>query len=259
MIRLRHHLFLVKELAKRDFQSRYAGSVLSVLWSFIQPLWQLLLFTFVFSLVMKIPIERFDVGTGSFGIFLFCGLMPWMAVQEGVARGSSALTDNANLVKKLRFPSEVLIVAVVFAALLHEAIAMMVFLVVLATVGDLSVAGLPWLLVALPAQLFLTLGLAMILSGIHVFFRDIGQILGMALTGWFYLTPIVYPLGLVPESFRIWVELNPLTILVGLYRRAFLGRGDTDGVAMLAVLSVVVLLVGAAVFRKLRSTFVDEL
>ena len=85
---MRHHLFLLKELVKRDFQGRYAGSALGLVWSFLQPLWMLLLFTFVFSTVMKISLA--GARTGHFAIFLFCGLLPWMALQEGVMRASTA-------------------------------------------------------------------------------------------------------------------------------------------------------------------------
>src|SRR6476661_5033402 len=128
-MRLRHHFFLLKELVKRDFQGRYAGSLLGFVWSFVQPLWMLLLFTFVFSSVMRI--SPTGIHTRNFAIFLFSGLLPWMALQEGVSRAATAITDNASLVKKLRFPAEILVVAVVLAALLHEAIAALIFLAVL--------------------------------------------------------------------------------------------------------------------------------
>src|SRR5215467_11379246 len=105
--RVRRYFFLLRELVKRDFQGRYAGSVLGFVWSFVQPLWMLLLFTFVFSTVMQVRL----VGTRTqhFSVFLFSGLLPWLAVQEGVMRSSTAVTDNASLVKKLRFPAEILI------------------------------------------------------------------------------------------------------------------------------------------------------
>src|SRR5262245_12435751 len=222
-MRVRHHLFLLKELVKRDFQGRYAGSVLGFAWSLVQPLWQILLFTFVFSTVLKV--SPAGTRTGHFAIFLFGGLLPWTALHEGVLRASTAVTDNASLVKKLRFPSEVLVLAVVLAALLHQAIAAAIFVVVLAAVRELSWSGLPLLLVALPLQVGLTLGLGLLVAAVHVFFRDTAQALGLVFNVWFYLTPIVYPLALVPERFRAWVELNPLTALVGLYRRAFFGGG----------------------------------
>jgi lipopolysaccharide transport system permease protein len=258
---MRHHLFLLKELVKRDFQGRYAGSVLGFVWSFMQPLWMLLLFTFVFSTVMRIPLAGVGARTESFALFLFCGLLPWMALHEGVLRASTAITDNASLVKKLRFPAEVLVLAVVLAALLHEAIAAVLFLGVLAAVGELSWGGLPLLALALPLQLAVTLGLGLLLGSVHVFFRDTAQILGMLFMGWFYLTPIVYPLTLVPERLRGWIEINPLTALVGLYRQAFLAGevAAVPGTGALALAAAVLLFAGFSLFRSLKPTFVDEI
>lgn len=253
------HLFLLQELVKRDFQGRYAGSLLGFLWSFLQPLWLLVLFTFVFSTVMKIsPVgER----TEHFGVFLFCGLLPWTALHEGVLRASTAVTDNASLVKKLRFPAEVLVLAVVVAALLHEAIAAVIFLGVLAWLGEVAWRGLPLLLLAVPLQAALTLGLGLLMGSLQVFFRDTTQVLGMVFTAWFYLTPIVYPLALVPERFRGWVEANPLTPLVALYRQAFLG-GEGAGAAAnwtLALTAAVLLSAGLWLFARLKPVFVDEI
>jgi lipopolysaccharide transport system permease protein len=258
-MRMRHHLFLLKELVKRDFQGRYAGSLLGLAWSFIQPLWMLLLFTFVFSTVMKI--SPVGARTEHFAVFLFCGLLPWMALQEGVLRASTSITDNASLVKKLRFPSEILVMAVVLAALLHEVIAAVIFLGVLAVVGELTWGGLPLLLLAVPLQIALTLGLGLLLGSAHVFFRDTAQVLGMVFTGWFYLTPIVYPAALVPERFRGWIELNPLTALVELYRQAFLGGRTAlvPGTGALALAAFVLLSAGFLLFSRLKTAFVDEI
>lgn len=257
----RHHAFLLKELVKRDFQGRYAGSLLSFLWSFVQPLWLLALFTFVFSVVLRLRIEQYDVGTARFGIFLFCGLLPWTAIHEGLLRSTTAITDSSELVKKLRFPSEILVLSVILGALLHQAIAVGVFVVVLAVLGELSWTTLPWLVVALPLQVGLTLGLGLLLAPSHVFFRDTAQVLGMLLNGWFYLTPIVYPLGLVPERLRPWIEANPLTALVGLYRTAFLGTDRALGPSHLGLVVAAAVLpaLGLWLFRRLKPAFVDEI
>jgi lipopolysaccharide transport system permease protein len=258
-IGLRHHLFLLKELVKRDFQGRYAGSLLGFVWSFVQPLWMLLLFTFVFSTVMRIPLK--GVRTENFAIFLFCGLLPWFALHEGVLRASTAITDNASLVKKLRFPAEILVLAVVLAALLHEAIAALIFVGVLAFSHELTWGGLPLLLLAVPLQIALTLGLGLLLSGFHVFFRDTAQVLGLVLTGWFYLTPIVYPLELVPAPFDQWLRFNPLAPLVELYRQAFLGGevAVVPGTGLLALAAAVLLCAGFLLFGRLKTAFVDEI
>jgi lipopolysaccharide transport system permease protein len=253
------NLFLLREFIRRDFKGRYAGSMLGFLWSFLQPLWNLLLFTFIFSVVLKIsPIgERTD----NFAIFLFCGLLPWTALQEGVMRASTAITDNSSLVKKVSFPSELLVLSVVGAALLHEAIAGGLFLVVLAAVGEFAWRGLPLLLLAIPIQVALTAGLGLLLASINVFFRDTAQVLGMVFMGWFYLTPIVYPAALLPERFRPWIDLNPAATLVALYRQALLGGGlvPPDGTFRLAVISLVLLAAGMVLFRRLRVAFADEI
>ena len=257
---MRSHLFLLRELVRRDFQGRYAGSLLGFVWSLVQPLWMLLLFTFVFSTVMKVsPVG--EVRTQYFAVFLFGGLLPWMALHEEVLRSSTAITDNASLVKKLRFPSEILVLAVVLAALLHEAIAASIFMCVLAVVGELSWGGLPLLLVAVPLQVGLTLGLGLLVSGLHVFFRDTAQILALVFNAWFYLTPVVYPLALVPERFRGGVELNPLTPLVGVDRQAILGGSVTPvpGTGALAVVVAVLLSAGFWLFRHLKGAFADEI
>jgi lipopolysaccharide transport system permease protein len=256
---LRRYLFLVRELVKRDFQSRYAGSALGFVWSLVQPIWLIALYTFVFSTVMKIELK--GESTQHFSIFLFGGLLPWTALHEGVVRSATAITDNAALVKKLRFPSEILVVAVVLAALLHQAIAAVIFVGALVWAGELSWGGLPLLLVALPLQIGLTLGLGLLAASLHVFFRDTAQVLGMIFNVWFYLTPIVYPLSKVPSRYRAWLELNPLTGLVGLYRQAFLvGRLEpVPGALSLALVVAVLTSLGFWLFGRLKPAFVDEI
>ncbi len=257
---LNHSLFLLGEFTRRDFKGRYAGSVMGFLWSFVQPLWSLALFTFLFSTVMKVSPGN-DARTNNFAIFLFCGLLPWMATQEGIIRATTAITENATLVKKMSFPSGLLVWAMVLAALLHEAIALTLFLLVLGVTGQLSPAGLWILLIAVPLQVALTAGLGFLAAAVNVFFRDTAQINSMLLQGWFYLTPIVYPLGLVPDRFERYLALNPLTALVVLYREALLGGSMPDLATLtpLAASAAVALSLGVWVFRRLKPTFADEI
>jgi ABC-type polysaccharide/polyol phosphate export permease len=257
---LRHSFFLLGEFTRRDFKGRYAGSVMGFLWSFVQPLWSLALFTFLFSTVMKVS-PGIGERTSNFAIFLFCGLLPWMAIQEGIIRATTAITENAGLVKKMSFPSGLLVWAVVLAALLHEAIALGLFLVVLGVTGELSLSGLWILLIAVPLQVGLTVGLGFLAAAVNVFFRDTAQINSMLLQGWFYLTPIVYPLSLVPDRFARFLALNPLTALVTLYREALLGgeMPPLESLTPLVVTTVAALAIGIWVFRRLKPVFADEI
>lgn len=252
-------IFLLRELIRRDFESRYAGSMLGFFWSLVQPLWQLILFSFVFSAVLRIPLD--GERTSNFGVFLFCGLIPWLAFNEGLARSATAITDNANLVKKIHFPSEILVVSVVLAAVVHELITITIFLGVLAALGQLHLGSLWILLLALPLQIGFTLGLGLILATLHTFVRDIAQLLGMVMMGWFYLTPVVYPMGQVPEKLKFWVALNPMATLVSLNRAAFLGGTlwETPNLPALLIVTALLLLAGFALFGRARPHFADEL
>lgn len=252
-------LFLLRELVRRDLQGRYAGSTLGFFWSFAQPLAQVLLFTFVFSTVIRVPADSRWPHVG-FAAWLFAGLLPWLAVQEGVLRSITAMTDNASLVKKLRFPRELLVLSVVIAALVHQAVGALAFIALLAVSQTLAPGGLPLLIVAVPLQLLLTLGLGLLGAAAHVFFRDLGQMLGLVFMTWFYLTPIVYPLRLAPERWQRWLAWNPLTPLVETYRQAFFG-GDISlpaGLGVLSAAAVIAVLVGLGVFAWLEPVFADE-
>ena len=256
---MKQHLFLLRELVRRDFESRYVGSLLGFLWAFLVPLWQLLLYSFVFATVMKITVigER----TENFAVFMFCGMLPWLAIQEGVTRSATAITDNAQLVKKMSFPAEILVLAAVIGGLLHEAIAAAVFVIVLIITGEFAWWGLPHLLWILPLQVALTLALGLLLCCVQTFFRDTLQFLQLAMTGWFFFTPIVYPLSLVPEKVRVFLAWNPLTVLVSAYRRTLLA-GEGSGVEPLpllgaGVLSLLLLVAGLRLFRRLKPEFAD--
>ncbi len=256
---MKSHLFLLREMVKRDLGSRYAGSVGGFFWSLLQPLWQLLLFTWIFQVIIK-----FDLSgelTQSFAIFLFAGLIPWLAINEGVTRSATAIVDNSALVKMVRFPAELLVLSITIGAFIHSAIAAGVFVGALVVTGELALSGIYLLALALPLQLALTLGLSLLVAALHVFFRDTAQFVTMLMTGWFYFTPIVFPMSGIPENVRRILGWNPLTPLVELYRSAFLGGrlGPLENYLSLVIGAVVLLVAGVAAFRRLNSSFADEL
>lgn len=254
-----HYRFLLRELVLRDLKVRYAGSLFGFLWAFVNPLWQLGLYSIVFSAILRMPL--IGEGTQSYSAFLFAGLLPWMAFSEGLQRGTLAIVENAHLVKKLRFPSEILVLAVTISALVHAAIAFGVFFTLRLTVGGLAWGQMPLFVAGFVFQIAVTLGFALLLAAAYVYMRDIVHGLGLVLSALFYLTPIVYPVALVPERFRWAVEANPLSTVVSLYRAFLLGSQppSTAALVTLATLATVILLVGGLSFRRLAGGFSDEL
>ena len=257
--RVAARFFLLKEMVVRDIRARYAGSSLGLLWAFALPVLWMVLYTVVFSVILRVPIEG---GFASFPEFLLAGLLPWMAIQEGISRSASALTDNAAIVKKTVFPVETLVVSVVVAALINQLIAFGVFAVYVAMVGHLSV---PWLLLILPAialQALLTFGVGCLAATVTTFVRDAAQLVGVLLTVVFWATPIVYPASLVPPR-QSWLtailRANPITHLADWYRRAFTlhAAPDPSSIVYLCVFSMAAALAGAALFFKARPHFAD--
>lgn len=254
-----HHGFLLKELVRRDLQSRYRGSLFGFLWAFVHPLWQLALLWVVFSVILKVPLtgER----TASFPVFLFSGLVPWLGFAESLQRSANTVIDHSGLVRKLRFPSELLVVASVGSALIHQFVALAIFAVWQGVAGEPAWGRFPWLLLGLAAQVALALGFGWATAALQVFFRDVAQALGIALQAWFYLTPIVYPLSLIPERLRPWMALNPMATTVQAFRTVLLGGPppSTSAALLLAATALATAAAGWGLFRRLRPAFADEL
>ena len=249
-------LFLLKEMVARDIRARYAGSALGLLWAFLHPILWMVLYTAVFSVVLRVPVER---GFSTFPEFLMAGLLPWMAINEGIARSSSALTDNAVVVKKAVFPLETLVLSVVLAAVVNQLVAFFVFAVYVFFLGHFSAAWILLLLPALMLQILLTYGIGCFAATITAFVRDAGQAIGILLTVVFFATPIVYPTSLVPERYRQFIEANPIAHLVAWYRSAFTlhTAPDPASILYLAAFSSLAAFGGASLFARARPHFAD--
>src|SRR6478672_3022338 len=252
-------VFLLKEMVVRDLRSRYAGSGLGIVWAFALPVLWMLLYTAVFAVILRAPVDR---GFASFPEFLLAGLLPWMAIQEGISRSATALTDNAAMVKKTVFPVETLVLSVVLASLVNQVIAFAIFAVYVASVGHFSA---PWLLLAVPAlvcQALLTYGIGCLTTTVTTFLRDTIQVVGIVLTVVFWATPIVYPISLISPQHG-WllalVRANPVTQLVEWYRAAFSTHvaPSASSILYVALVSVAAALAGVSLFAKARPHFAD--
>jgi lipopolysaccharide transport system permease protein len=254
-----HHLLL--NMIRRDIKSRYTGSALGIFWSVINPLIMLLIFTFVFSIVFNIRIGGYGEGKGFIEFFL-CGFLPWLAFQEGTLRSTSIIVENANLVKRVRFPSELLILSTVISIFLLQLIGFGIFIGMLIFFGKIK-EGFPFLFLPLVflLQIIFTVGLGYILSSFQVFSRDIGQITQSLFWVWFYITPVIYSISMVPAQFKKILMLNPMTHLVEMYRGLILqGRlPEWGGVIYFCFLSLILFVVGEKIFFKFKVVFDDYL
>lgn len=258
MFSLYRHSGLIGNFVKRDLLARYKGSAMGVCWAIVQPIVMLILYTYVFSTILKVRVGPSE-GTGIFAIYLFCGMLPWNAFQEGISRSATVIFDNANLIKRTIFPAEILPIYIVASGLVNELIGLVVLLgAVLLTAKTISPVLL-FLPVILLLQGAFTLGLAWIIAAINVFVRDVGQLLGMVLSLWMFMTPVFYPPSLVPPSFEWILFINPMMWVVESYRGIVL-RGvmpPLTGLAVLALCSSTTFVVGRLLFRRMQGAFAD--
>ena len=255
---------LLRTLVRRDLDARYKGSVLGNLWPLVNQLSQLLIYTYVFSIVLKVKLSLHGVPDNNFtfGLWLFAGLLPWMSFTSGITQATSSVISQPNLVKKVVFPLALLPLVPVLSAFIESAFGLIALIFFVA----LSTHTLHTTLVLLPlvwaTQLLLTAGIAYLTAGLTVFLRDVPQTLTVFLNLWFYVTPIIYPASAIPEKFRSWVFwLNPIATISEVYRDIIL-VGEMKHWAEWGVASLVsatLFWVGIKVYQRLRPVFADVL
>ncbi len=246
------NLHLLQQLVRRDFAARFTGSALGVGWAVLQPLTLVVLYWFVFTFMIPQGPGATDNG---YVLFLIAGLVPWIGFNEGIMRSTTSIVDNASIVRRLAFRSELLVVVPNASAMIFEAIGLGLFLIFLAATHVLS--PMLWILpFALALQFTIQTGAGWFLASLYVFFRDLAQVLGFVLSIVFYLSPILYPVSHRFESFFAW---NPLTPLLGLFRSAMLGSAlpPAASIVFLLVVAAVVFSGGLAFFRRTQATLAD--
>lgn len=245
----------------REFNGKYRESLLGAFWSIANPLTMIFIYTVVFGQIMRPMLPGNEKLPYAFGIYLCAGVIPWLLFAEMLQRLNTVFIDNANLIKKSNFPRTCLPTVVALSALINFAIVLGIFLLFLAIIdhwpGWALLAAFP--LIGL--QILFTLGLGVFLGTLNVFFRDIGQITGVALQFWFWLTPIVYTLSALPDSARVLIAFNPLQPLISAYRQIFLERLTPDWFSLLplALITLFFLVLGARFFLVHVGELVDEL
>ncbi len=245
---------LLKNLILKDLKIRYGGSLLGLAWSLLNPLAMIVVYSIVFKYIFRIGLENYTV-------FLITGLLPWSFFSSSVSASTGAVISDANLVKKIRFPREILPLAIVQFNLVQFLMALAVFFPALIFLQ----AELGWPLLAYPAVLALhagfTLGVALLLSAVTVFYQDIKHLTEVGLMLLFWVTPILYPVSMVPERMRWLFKLNPLAVYITGYQDIiYYGRWPTWDTWVLGIFWVAAsVALGSWVFRRYDPRFAEEL
>ncbi|MEY2456211.1 MAG: hypothetical protein QOK06_1305 [Acidimicrobiaceae bacterium] len=266
---------LTVNLTMRELRGKYKRSLLGWSWSLLNPLATVIIFAIVFRFFLKVDAPRGDPsGLKNFALFLVCGLLPWNYLANGLNGAMLTVVGNANLVKKVYFPREALVVSNVASwvySLLIELGTMCIFFLIF---GNMVLPWIPVVLGLILLQTIFVLGLALLLSALNVYFRDIQHLFGIVLLGWFYATPIVYPISLVVEADKTKPELlghqvplltlyrlNPMTRLVEAYRDVLYDLRFPPLVDVLYIFGcgVVMLVIGWYVFNRLEGRMAEEL
>lgn len=252
---LYHYREMIVSLVRKGLRGRYKGSVLGFLWTFVNPLLQLVVYTIVFSNIMRVGIDKFY-------LFLFVALIPWMFFSASVTGGAASIVAEGNLVKKVYFPRQVLPISYVTTAFVNMLLTFVVVFLALIVGGiGLDMRLLVYLPVVMIVEYLLALGIAMLTSALTVFFRDLEYILGIVTMAWMYLTPIMYGVDMIPDKYLTLFHLNPMTPIIVAYRDILYYKQIPRLSTLLQALAwgITFLLVGSIIFDRLQKHFAEEL
>lgn len=249
---------LLWSFVQKDLKQRYTGGSLGFFWTVITPLLELVTYTFVFHGLLKIQFGA-QSGWTNYALFLFSGMVTWLAFSDGLSQATSSLTNHAHLIKKLNFPTMVLPTHVVLSATINQIIRFGILLI-----GSLILTGMmSWTVILLPVimlfQFMFCLGLALLLSVSNIYFRDTNHWINALLLLWMFITPVVYPASIYPKQYSLLLQLNPLAHLVGVYREILLNGilPHPHSLIIIMVTSVLSLLIGYSVFHHHQRKMVD--
>lgn len=245
---------LLKNNVKKEIRGKYKNSALGVVWTFLNPLLQLLVYALIFPLILKTT-QPYYV------IFVCVGLIPWTFFITSVSQSAWTVIANGNIVKKVYFPREILPISVVTSAMVNFLISTIIIVAFCFIYGLGLTKYIVFFPIVLIIQYILQLGIAFILSAFTVYFRDLEHFIQIILQVMFYATPIVYSSDTIPEAFRFIINLNPMAHIINAYRSIFYNQTmpDFKALGILFLISTIFCIIGYFIFRKLQKGFAEEL
>lgn len=245
---------LLFNLARREITQRYKQSVLGYIWVILNPLFQLLVLTFVFSTIFRVI--SFNV---PYVIFLIVGLLPWNFFAQSLSSSSNALVGNASLITKIYFPREILVYGTIMAKIVDFFYSCLVLVLFFVFYRISLTPQMIWVLPIFAIQIIFTAALSLLISSFNLFYRDIQYLLNLIISLWFYLTPILYPIEQFPEKYRWIFIFNPMSVIINAYRQTVLGGGELNlnSLGIAALMSIILFIFSFLIFKKLEGKFAD--
>jgi len=254
LVEIWNYRAMIGSLVKKDLRARYKGSVLGFLWTFINPVFQLLIYTLLFSVIMR-------AGIDNYAMFLFVALIPWLFCSTAITEGSRSIIASAGLVQKIYFPRIVLPIVTVCSNFMNMLFSFIIVIAALLVTG-VGLAPCIWALpIIMVIEFLFVLGLVLIFSALTVYFRDLEHILGIVTMAWMYLTPILYSIDQVPVQLQVILRYNPMTSIILSYRSILYDQvlPDFSTLTATVIYAVIFIIVGYFVFQKLQKKFAEEL
>jgi ABC-type polysaccharide/polyol phosphate export permease len=247
---------LLWHMTVRHLRGQYKQSVLGYAWAFLNPLTLLLTLSFVFSVLLRFPSQGLP-----YALFVLVGLLPWMFFANGLTTATDSVSGAMNLVTKVYFPREILPMAAINTKIVDLFFGLIILAGLMMIYNHPPTETMLWVPLLFGIQLIFTAGLAFPMAALNVYFHDVRYLVGVVLTMWFYLTPVIYPVEIVPEKYQIIFDLNPMAILVNAYRRVIL-LDDSPAMDRLLLglgISVVTFVVGYFLFKRMEAGFADRI
>jgi len=250
---------LLWQMVGREVKTRYKQSILGYFWVILNPLAQMLVMSFAFSLILRIPTNASS--NIPYSIFLFVALLPWNLFANSLSSASASLVGSASLITKVYFPRTILVISTVMAKIVDFLFALIVLVIYMIIYHIPITINILWVIPIFLIQQLFTLGLALFFAASNLLYRDIQYLLSLMLTLWLYLTPVIYPADLVPAKFKIFFQLNPMAVIINAYRQTVLGGGEPNYTSLFIALgvSLITLLLGFSYFKSREKIFADNI
>lgn len=245
---------LLSTSVKKEIRGKYKGAWLGILWSYLNPLLMLVVYSFVFSIIMRVQIENYSM-------YLFTALIPWNFFVTSISQGSLSVISNGSILKKVYFPREIVPIASVTANTVNFMISCLIIFFFLAVTGvgfSIYILFLPLIILI---QYILLLGIVFFVSSMTVYARDLEHIISVILMAGIYATPIFYTMEMVPDKFKKFIALNPMTHIINSYRDVMFYKRmpNMKLIGIMFVVSTIILILGYSYFKKTEKSFVEEL